>query len=123
MVFSFYLDLPHLLDLHFIYAMANVFGIDLGYNVSVKIFASHLFLRTVLLMSARLKQGICFFITNKPTIPYTFQALFSSVKSKKIEYILKRLLLLFTISTENIFSGRLENEVDTPYAALVSLPN
>ena len=64
-------------------AMANVVLMDIGYDVSVKMFAIHLFLMTVLLMSDHLKQMSLFFITIKPTVPYSFQPLFNTVKSKK----------------------------------------
>lgn len=70
-------------------AMANVVLMDIGYDVSVKMFAIHLFLMTVLIMSDHLKQMVRFFITNKPTIPYSFHPLFNTVKSKKFGYSLK----------------------------------
>jgi hypothetical protein len=103
-------------------AMANVVLMDIGFNVSVKMFAIHLFLMIILIMSDHLKQMIRFFITHKPTIPISFQPLFNTVKSKKFRYILKGLILLFfTITTVNQFKDRLENEIDTTYTALASL--
>jgi hypothetical protein len=103
-------------------AMANVVLMDIGFDVRVKMFAIHLFLMTMFLMSDHVKQMIRFFITNKPTTPYSFQALFNTVSSKKIGYILKGLILLFfTITSVNQLKGRLEEEVDTSYASLASM--
>ncbi len=103
-------------------AMANVVLMDIGYDVRVKMFAIHLFLMTVILMSDHLKQMTRFFITNKPTIPYIFQPLFNTVKSKKFGYILKGLiLLLFIITSVNQLNGRVEKEVDNTYSSLSSI--
>lgn len=54
-------------------AIANVLLIDLGYNMSVKLFAIHLFLMTVLLMSARLKQITRFLLRTNQRYPIHFK--------------------------------------------------
>lgn len=89
-------------------AMVNVVLVDIGYDVSVKMFAIHLLLMTVLLIFDNLKQLINFFITNKPTIPYNFAPFFNS---KKIRYGLKGIILIyFIISFRNSFKERIRTE-------------
>lgn len=78
-------------------AMANVVLMDIGFNVTVKIFAIHLFLMTLMLLSNNIKRMIDFFILNKPTLPNTDQALFTVFKFKKVGYVIKGILLLYFI--------------------------
>tara|TARA_R110002050_G_scaffold56512_3_gene127115 strand:- start:70037 stop:70288 length:252 start_codon:yes stop_codon:yes gene_type:complete len=74
--------------------MANVVFMDIGYDVRVKMFAVHLFLMTLLLMSDDLKRLYNFFIVNKPTESHTFQPLFKKPKYRKIGYFIKAAILI-----------------------------
>ncbi|WP_027395828.1 DoxX family protein [Aquimarina latercula] len=100
-------------------AMINVVIIDIGYDVRVKMFAIHLLVMTVLLISNDLKRMINFFILNKPTVPIIELPLFTNPKTKKIGYILKACILLyFTISSSINFSNRIKSQTANRYPSM-----
>jgi len=102
-------------------AMANVVLLDIGYDVRVKMFAIHLFLMTLLLMSDHLKGLIRFFITNKPTTPQKFLPFLVTSKSKKIGYAFKAILLTyFIVTTIGEYKMRLRM-LDDSYPQLASM--
>lgn len=102
-------------------AMANVVLIDIGYDVRVKMFAIHLFLMTILLMSDHLKRMFHFFIVNKATAPVIESPLFKGKTSRKLGYVLKGgLLLYFLISNVLIFSDRIHSQTDNRYPSLTA---
>jgi len=91
-------------------AMVNVVIIDIGYDVSVKMFAIHLLLMVVILISYDLKKIIRFVVFNKAVEGVTYPPLFSP-KHAKIKHVLKGILLCyFTISQFYFFSERMERE-------------
>ncbi len=97
-------------------AMANVVLMDIGYDVRVKMFAIHLFLMTVLLMSDDLKRLYQFFISNTSTKPVKFSPLFNGKKAKKVGYVLKGILLLYyTVSCVNSYTERFQEEKSVLY--------
>ncbi|WP_299444210.1 DoxX family protein [uncultured Aquimarina sp.] len=100
-------------------AMLNVVIIDIGYDVRVKMFAIHLLLMTLLLISNDLRRMMNFFVLNKPTKSIIEQPLFSGQKSKKVGYILKSsILLYFTISCFINFSERIHSQTTNRYPSL-----
>jgi len=100
-------------------AMINVVIIDIGYDVRVKMFAIHLLLMTILLISNDLKRIVNFFILNKPTKSIIEQPLFSNPKSIKVGYILKgSLLLYFVVSSFINFSERIQSQTVNKYPSL-----
>ena len=102
-------------------SMVNVVLIDIGYDVRVKMFAIHLLLMTILLMSNDLKRITNFFFFNKPTKPSIELALFSSGIYKKIGYALKgALLLYFTVSCFFIYKDRIHKHKENRYPSLTS---
>lgn len=100
-------------------SMVNVVLIDIGYDVRVKMFAIHLLLMTILLMSNDINRIINFFLLNKPTKPSMEQALFSNGKYRKIGYVLKGILLLyFTVSCFFIFKERIHTQKENRYTSM-----
>ena len=53
-------------------AMLNVVIMDIGFNVSIKIFAIHILLMIIVLLQDNIKKMIDFFILNKSTIPEVY---------------------------------------------------
>lgn len=89
-------------------SMINVVLIDIGYDVSVKMFAIHLLIMTFLLLTHDIKR-ISNFLFNKTAQPSIDETLFSTKLNKKIGYILKvALLTYFTISCFFSFKDRLQ---------------
>lgn len=102
-------------------AMANVVLMDIGYDVSVKMFAIHLLLMIVLLIRTDLKRLFHFFLGSKPTLAYKYLPLFESSKLKKIGFALKGILLLYiTISFAQYMVERVESQHTNAYANLTS---
>ncbi|WP_299896676.1 hypothetical protein [uncultured Aquimarina sp.] len=102
-------------------AMANVVLLDIGYDVRVKMFAIHLFLMTIVLMSDHIKGMFQFFISSKPTVPKKYEPLFNAIISKRIGYIIKTLIMgYFVITTYYEFSERIDRSND-PYPELASM--
>ncbi|MBW1294211.1 DoxX family protein [Aquimarina litoralis] len=98
-------------------AMANVVLIDVGYDVRVKMFAIHLLIMTILLLSDDFKRIINFFILNKPTKPFLDQPLFK--KNKKIGYSIKSAIILYFIISSTInFSKRIESQTVNRFPSL-----
>ncbi|SNR16778.1 DoxX family protein [Tenacibaculum jejuense] len=80
-------------------AMFNVVIIDIGYDVSVKMFAIHLFVMDVILLWYYRKVLINMFVFNKNTESKNEPILFTNVKSKQIRKFIKPVLLVaYTIS-------------------------
>jgi len=102
-------------------AMATVVLLDIGYDVRVKMFAIHLFLMSILLMSGNLKRMARFFIWNKATEPYTFQPLFNTPKLKLVGAVLKTLLLLVIAYTFTMHQRDVRERVKKPYPEIQSL--
>lgn len=91
-------------------AMANVVIIDIGYDVSVKMFAIHLLLMVTILISYDIKRIIRFVTSNKAVEGASYQSLFPP-KQKKIKNLLKgAILIYFTISQFYFLNQRLERE-------------
>lgn len=102
-------------------AMANVVLMDIGYDVSVTLFAIQLFLLIMLLLTDRFKNLYDFFIVNKTTTPQIYFPLFGTPRYRKAGMILKALLLL-TIFFFNLNDtrDRIANEIHNRYAWLTS---
>jgi len=105
-------------------AMVNVVLIDIGYDVRVKMFAIHILLMTILLMTNDIKRIINFFLLNKPTDSSIEHSLFSTKKNKKIGYLIKgALLLYFTVSCFFWHSDRIHKEKDNRYTSMTKFHN
>lgn len=91
-------------------AMVNVVIIDIGYDVSVKMFAIHLLLMSTILIAYDIKRILRFVVFNQAVEGASYASLFSP-KQQKIKYALKgAILLYFTISQFYFLQGRLERE-------------
>lgn len=100
-------------------AMSNVVILDIGYDVSVKMFAIHLFLMVIVLLLDDAKRLIDFFILNKTTAPGKYPILLKGIKARKIGYVLKSVLILyFAVTMWNNIQERLENEHAQQYTSL-----
>ncbi|WP_165872266.1 DoxX family protein [Tenacibaculum sp. M341] len=90
-------------------AMINVVIIDIGYDVRVKMFAIHLLLMTIMLLSPYFKNLLNLFIYNKSTEPIVEKPLFITSKGKKASKLIK-LLICVGIGTSFFmsFSERIE---------------
>lgn len=78
-------------------AMLNVVIIDIGYDVTVKMFAVHLLCMVIVLLGPYAKNLLNFFVFNLPTTSIKEKSLFD--KNKKIaNYIKAGILILFSIS-------------------------
>ncbi|MFP2994662.1 hypothetical protein ABN763_02080 [Spongiivirga sp. MCCC 1A20706] len=98
-------------------AMANVVLVDIGYDVRVKMFAIHLFLMTILILTEDIGRMIDFFIRNKPTVPKTNESLLTGKTSKKIGYVLKGAILsYFIISCFTIYPERISRQKNNRFA-------
>ncbi|MBT1695965.1 hypothetical protein KK083_03695 [Fulvivirgaceae bacterium PWU4] len=94
-------------------AMANVVLMDIGYDVSVKMFAIHLLLMTILLMADDAARLMKFFVLNQPTQPVHYAPLFTEKRTRMIGYVLKTLIIgYFTVTTVNMLTDRMKNEHD-----------
>lgn len=81
-------------------AMVNVVIIDIGFDVSVKMFAIHLLAMVIVLLLYYKNRLLNVFVYNKIAVPEVETPLFSKLKYKKIAgYFKAILLLLFTISS------------------------
>jgi hypothetical protein len=92
-------------------AMINVVVIDIGYDVSVKMFAIHLLLMVVILVGYNIQRLVQFFVFNKTMIPSVkYESLFPE-KLKILQYILKvGIILYFSISQFVFQGGRLDRK-------------
>ncbi|KZS41935.1 hypothetical protein AWE51_00385 [Aquimarina aggregata] len=105
-------------------AMINVVIIDIGYDVRVKMFAIHLLLMTILLISNDIKRLLNFFVFNKPVDPIIESPLFSNEKIKKIGYLIKgSILLYFIISCFFTYSNRIRSQKRNKYSYMTGFHN
>jgi hypothetical protein len=94
-------------------AMANVVLMDIGYDVSVKMFAIHLLLMTILLMADDAARLMRFFVLNQPTQPVHYEPLFTEKRTRMIGYVLKVLIIgYFTVTTVDQLRERMKTEHD-----------
>lgn len=101
--------------------MSNVVLMDIGYDVSVKMFAIHLLLMILVLMSDDLKRLYNFFLGNESTTAKNFYPLFEGQKVKKIGYLLKGVMLVyFLISFSLSMMERIEKQHGNEYHNLTS---
>lgn len=96
-------------------AMTNVVLIDIGYDVTVKMFAIHLFLMVLILLVPHLKRIVSFFLLQQPDAPVQFRPLFSGEKWVTLTGRIAKgiLLVLFVITTWEEISGRIDMQMDT----------
>jgi hypothetical protein len=64
--------------------MSNVVVLNFCYNVSVKLFSTHLLVTAVILLLPDVKRLVAFFILNKPVAAVPSQPAYQSVRSKTI---------------------------------------
>lgn len=102
-------------------AMANVVIIDIGYDVSVKMFAIHLLLMVIVLLGYNAQRIIQFFVLNQTMIQSVKYQSLIPVKYKKVQYILKAAIILyFVISQFNFQNKRLDRRQATNEAPSLS---
>lgn len=105
-------------------AMVNVVLMDIGYDVSVKMFAIHLLLMTILLMWNDLKRLFEFFFGDGPITSAIYLPLFEGRKSKKIGFVLKGTLLLYIlVSFSRNMIDRIDSQHGNRYESLTSSHN
>lgn len=88
-------------------AMANVVIIDIGYDVSVKMFAIHLLLMIIVLLAYNAKRVVQFFQQDKSNDiqPVVYNSLFPK-KYKKVQYFLKAGIILYFSISQFYFQGK-----------------
>ncbi|GHN00565.1 hypothetical protein WSM22_20540 [Cytophagales bacterium WSM2-2] len=87
-------------------AMVNVVLIDIGYDVTVKMFAIHLLLMTIVLLKDDIRRMFDFFVLNKATEPNHYTPLFAN---KKIAYAIKYpMIFLFVFTTVKMLGERID---------------
>ncbi|WP_430907219.1 hypothetical protein [Maribacter sp. 2-571] len=103
-------------------AMLNVVLIDIGFDVTVKMFAIHLLLMTILLLWNDLKRLTHFFLKTRATTSANFLPLFTGKKGKKTGLILKAIVLCYVIlSFGNDMSERIATQHTNRYKNLTGL--
>ncbi|MBC8755047.1 DoxX family protein [Kordia sp. YSTF-M3] len=99
--------------------MANVVIMDIGYGITLTMFAILLFCFILLLISTQLKSLFTYFVLNKTTKPNAYNPL---VKSKKIRIVFKVFLLsLIGYFYAKDYSERIVNETENRYAWFTNL--
>jgi len=81
--------------------LLGVVVMDIGYDVTVTMYAIFLFLLVIVLLSSQLKNLFTFLLTNKKISAEPYNYLFKNTKFNKIAVALKILILLF-ITYKNI---------------------
>jgi len=75
-------------------ALANVVLWDIGYNVSVTLYAIHLLLLTLVLLTNQFKNLYHFFITGMSTTASIYNAFITNTKYRKIAVVIKLCLII-----------------------------
>ena len=92
-------------------AMINVVFMDIGYDVTVKLFAIHLLLMVMVLVGFNLQRLIQFFVLNKTTIQPVKYEPFLPKKYKTLQSILKLAIIgYFIVVQYNVQSERVEKK-------------
>lgn len=105
-------------------AMLNVVLMDIGYDVSVKMFAIHLLLMTIILLSDDMRRLVQFFVFNKATQPNSYPGLFKGKKPRLAANTIKILALAyFSVTTVIDIQNRLTKEHDHRNEAISMLHN
>ncbi|MBS2027493.1 MAG: DoxX family protein [Deltaproteobacteria bacterium] len=86
--------------------MTQVFGLNLSYDVPVKIFSSHLLLLSVFLLVPDLPRLASLFLLNRPAAPFTSPALFATPRANRIATLVKVGLGLWLVSFHGYGSWR-----------------
>lgn len=92
--------------------MLGVVVMDIGYDVSVTIYAMFLFLMILILLSSQFKSLLSFIVLNKSSSPEPYIHLFRDNKFKKWALGLKVLILLLVVylhTTEQIETYNMQN--------------
>ncbi len=84
-------------------AMFNVVVIDIGYDVSVKMFAIHLFVMDLVLLWYYRKILIDIFLFNKSSVSKNEPTLFTNKKGKQIRKFVKPILLIAFLISQFFF--------------------
>ena len=102
-------------------AMINVVLMDIGFDVSVKMFAIHLLLMLIVLIWDDLKRLFVFFFLDRPTTSSKYSSIFGGLNGKKIGIILKGILLLYVLFyLGNEMIDRIESQHGNTYKGLTS---
>jgi hypothetical protein len=93
--------------------MSNVVVLNFCYNVSVKLFSTHLLVTAVILLLPDVKRLVAFFILNKPVAAVPSQPAYQSVRSKTIYILVKTIIiagfLVFNILQAAIMQQKLRD--------------
>lgn len=81
-------------------SMANVFMLNVSYDVSVKLYSLNLFLMGVYLMASEARRLLDFFVLNRPAAAVTHAPLFKKRWLNKAALSLQLLLLIYVGATE-----------------------
>lgn len=100
-------------------SMINVVLIDIGYDVRVKMFAIHLLVMNIILLSVNFKRMFTFFVMNKVSKPVNDQPLFFNNSYRNVGYLLKgALLIYFIVSCFISFNERIEAHKGNSYISM-----
>lgn len=85
--------------------LTGVVIMDIGYDVSVTLYAIQLFLLVLVLLSSQFKRLFSFVVLNKTVAAETYEPLFKDTKYNKVALAIKTILILvFTVLSVNQFS-------------------
>lgn len=101
-------------------AMVNVVVIDIGYDVTVKMFAIHLMLISILILLPQVPDLLRFILSKAPVASKGYPAIFTKPKGQRVGLIIKvALLLAMTITTTQYINQRREQQLSSfPYPSL-----
>ncbi|MGB3465471.1 MAG: DoxX family protein [Cyclobacteriaceae bacterium] len=96
-------------------AMVNVVVIDIGYDVTVKMFAIHLLIMALILLSDHMKRVVDFLILNRSARPFFYDSLFGE---RKMPGLIVKVVVIgfFVVTTYWHTMDRLGNETTNEYS-------
>jgi len=86
-------------------AMVNVVVIDIGYDVSVKMFAIHLLLMVFVLVAYNTRRILQFSLNRTHIVPVKYESLIPS-RYRKLQYGLKAAILIYFTISQFYFQGK-----------------
>ncbi len=97
-------------------AMVNVVVIDIGYDVSVKMFAIHLLLMVFVLIAYNTRRILQFSLNRTNIAPVKYESLIPS-RYRKLQYGLKAGIILYFTISQFYFQGKRVDRKNTPNEA------
>ena len=112
-VLLFFRKTTFLVALPSLIAMVNVAVTDIGYDVSVKMFAIHLLLMVFVLVAYHTRRVLQFSFNRTNIAPMKYESLFSN-KHCKLQYGLKIGVILYFSVSQFYFQGKRSRQTNAP---------